>query len=47
MARQGARHPTWCDHFAVGRLNALAGRMPTIGWRRHGLLSVHELPATG
>ncbi|HEU4420443.1 MAG TPA: hypothetical protein VFT55_16015, partial [Planctomycetota bacterium] len=21
--------------------------MLTIGWRRHGLLSVHELPATG
>jgi len=21
--------------------------MLTIGWRRHGLLSVHDLPATG
>src|SRR6185436_1152669 len=44
----------WKEHITVRGIEAIVRPvtdartwMLTIGWRRHGLLSVHELPATG
>ncbi|HEU4419329.1 MAG TPA: hypothetical protein VFT55_10345 [Planctomycetota bacterium] len=42
--QRGFTSAPWFDGF---RERVTVRGLDTIGWRRHGLLSVHELPATG